>query len=469
MEKIEKLIKQLKINHIKFIIFLFIFSQNIPLSYCDYNIVVFDSHEYRAGHFAFNSNGDMIIEYSKDYYRLFYGLKKNGKYYFSNDTSTKEISIGNVIEGAKRYESKNIFVSVGNQQYLFSIGSSKSITELHNLDSGQYLFKSTDDFLGGQIYSYIFTILEIINNDKKEYIIAYINDRKYKLKKFYFTEYSLNLTLASLSEEYSIAYDNRIVSSFIMYSKIIVFFVNWEKKYEISVYDFNLNKLNTEPIILDSISDFNEGFGIFSKSYHIKDNLAFFIYFKSPTSKNIKVKIGNINNDYTFTKKLSRDITEYKFQYDVLLNDCVKVNEERFIYIGLAESTSEELSILLFDSYNNYDNMKIRLYEVNLNKKYEIQLEFSADIYNNILAFTSTVVNKGSNNQFSILMLFGYANGTDSNIDVSEYFMDDYINSSKNIVSKLIENVIIENNIFGYEIITDKIKLALIPEEILFL
>ena len=166
MEKIEKHIKKLKINSIKFIIFSFIFLQNILLLYFDYIIIVFNSQEYRAGHFTFNSNGDMIIKKYKNYSRLFYGLKKNGKYYFSNDTSTKEISIGNNVEGAKRYESKNIFVSVGSQQYLFSIGSSESITELHNLDSGQYLFKSTNDFLGGQIYSYIFFILLIINNLK---------------------------------------------------------------------------------------------------------------------------------------------------------------------------------------------------------------------------------------------------------------------------------------------------------------
>ena len=59
----------------------------------------FNSRFYRNGHFAFNSNGDMIIEYSYKKYRLFFGLKKSGKYFFIYDEEkeipTKEIEIHN--------------------------------------------------------------------------------------------------------------------------------------------------------------------------------------------------------------------------------------------------------------------------------------------------------------------------------------------------------------------------------------
>ena len=37
---------------------------------------------YRAGHFATNSKGDLIIEYSYLQYRLFFGLKRNGQLYY---------------------------------------------------------------------------------------------------------------------------------------------------------------------------------------------------------------------------------------------------------------------------------------------------------------------------------------------------------------------------------------------------
>ena len=42
---------------------------------------------YRAGHFAINTKGDLIVEYSSNQYRLFYGLKKNGKFFFPNVTN----------------------------------------------------------------------------------------------------------------------------------------------------------------------------------------------------------------------------------------------------------------------------------------------------------------------------------------------------------------------------------------------
>ena len=65
-----------------------------------------------------------------------------------------------------------------------------------------------------------------------------------------------------------------------MNSNIILFFINWEKKYEIYIFDFNLNKLSSgTTIIIDSISDFNDGYGIFSKGYHLKDNFVIFNYF----------------------------------------------------------------------------------------------------------------------------------------------------------------------------------------------
>ena len=91
----------------------------ISLTYCLQNLngmIVFNaSSHYRAGNFAINKNNDMLIEYSYQDKRLFYGMKQNGRYYF-NDTNgdpspTKEITIENNEDSSifQRYESKNIF------------------------------------------------------------------------------------------------------------------------------------------------------------------------------------------------------------------------------------------------------------------------------------------------------------------------------------------------------------------------
>ena len=74
-------------------------------------------------------------------------------------------------------------------------------------------------------------------------------------------------------------------------------------------------------------------------------------------------------------------------------------------------------------------------------------------------------------NYFSMLMIFGYPNGTDSTINI-EIFLNDIENSdpeiSCNFYEFLNENLTIENNIFGY-IQVDKIKLVSIPDEIIII
>ena len=75
----------------------------------------FENKEYRAGHFAMNSKGDIIVEYSYLQYRLFYGLKKDGNYYFPERTKEIEIT-SDILDSTiiRRYESSNLFVSLKN-------------------------------------------------------------------------------------------------------------------------------------------------------------------------------------------------------------------------------------------------------------------------------------------------------------------------------------------------------------------
>ena len=65
---------------------------------CFNNLLIFNNKKYRAGHFATKKNGDLIIEFSEDNHRfncsrLFYGLKRDGQYYFDNNMPTYELNI----------------------------------------------------------------------------------------------------------------------------------------------------------------------------------------------------------------------------------------------------------------------------------------------------------------------------------------------------------------------------------------
>ena len=86
------------------------------------------------------------------------------------------------------------------------------------------------------------------------------------------------------------------------------------------------------------------------------------------------------------------------------------------------------------------------------------------------MAFTATFLpTEGTHEQFiSIFLLLWYANGTDFDINIYPYLTDiDTYDSSNNLYNILIEKLVIDNNIFGYEKV-EQIKLVSIPEEIEF-
>ena len=124
-----------------------------------FNDLIIIKNYHRAGSFATNKKGDMIIEYSNDHEgllnkRLFYGIKKNGRYFFPNEEAYKEKEINNPVSTrniSARYEARNIFVSLEDdknkeKEYLFSTSAYKTLTELHDLDSDSYKSRETIDF-----------------------------------------------------------------------------------------------------------------------------------------------------------------------------------------------------------------------------------------------------------------------------------------------------------------------------------
>jgi len=157
---------------------------------------------------------------------------------------------------------------------------------------------------------------------------------------------------------------------------------------------------------------------------------------------------------------------EIDFDKDNRLNDFIEIRKNKLAYIGKSDDTI--FSIVLFDIYNDFKNMKVRLFQFDL-EEHKIETEFESFLYNDYLAISSTVSNKNtfSGSQYSIFVLFGYVNGTDDTIDINKYINKEITNQN-NLVSVLTENAIIDNNIFGYEILNDQIKLVHIPDHLIF-
>ena len=221
------------------------------------------------------------------------------------------------------------------------------------------------------------------------------------------------------------------------------------------------------------MSNTYSGTGIFFKSIYLNNKIVALIFFMDGDQGNsLSLKIFHIilkdNGDYNKELILDYNINKYNFQTSITLNDFIKFNNERLVFISTIEFTS--LYILVFDLYNNYTNLKIRVYKYQLTN-YKVVNELSAFIYNDYLVFSSTVkllISPG--NVYSIFMIFGYANETESSIiiDIYPYLSDtDNYDFSNNIITKLSEKLVIDNNIFGY-IPAYQIKLISVPNEIIF-
>ena len=453
------------------------------------NIISFES-KYRYGGFSLNSKGDLFIEFSKDNKRLFFGLKQNGSYYFKDnqklETSTKIFTIINQndqSETISQYESSKIFISLktsndDDKEYFLGLSTYTGYAELFDFENDYYSIVKAEQMIGYQIFSFVYSLLKMEEN----YICIYTRTMSLDgdcttLTKLSFSQKELSGNEKLKEETLQNNMRNRIISSFIKDSKIIVFYLNIDKKYVVEVFDENLNKRNNETVVIcdDQINSYNLGRGVFFKSIFLREDMTAFLYYlgeeKYPQLKVGNLKYQNINDYYFyyFEQKIIKNINEYEFNNDILKNDLIKIHKNRFSFISCSNDNTI-LYIVLFDLYNNDENLKTRIYQINFNNYYKLNIayEITSVLYNNYLAFSSSVYTNSIDDCFSILIIFGYNNNTDRTIDISSYLIDNNINNiNNNFIYKLKENITLDNNIFGYEI-ADKIKLITIPDEIMF-
>ena len=127
------------------------------------------------------------------------------------------------------------------------------------------------------------------------------------------------------------------------------------------------------------------------------------------------------------------------------LNDFVKINNNKLAFIyttyyytrdnyynKIKQTTnSRELCILIIHIYEKANFIFLNDYYINF-ETFVPSMQISAFSYNDYLLFSTTVMPQSGSllgedypEYISIFMIFGYANGTDSIIDISEYFYDE--------------------------------------------
>ena len=351
-----------------------------------------------------NNYGDLIAEYSVGNKRLFFGMKKDGNYYFG-DNITKEIEINNKANISRGY-SRIMFVknSIKDKEYLFSIGFESSNVEIYNIEEEKYLLLPSISFLGREIYSYWPELTELsLNDNKKEYLISYLyflydngddTRRDFVFNKFDFFDFELQPLDQSKEVIIEIHYvHQRISVSFVSDEKIFIFYLT-RPYFMLEIYDYNLQKISGSINIDKCLGDFPWHVVFFMYGSYLKDDYIFLLYYTIKKTLTIKVgKIGKENLNfqemiYSFIN--STVCNNVYLYYHVLYNECTKMSNERIAYVFRHETDETILNIILFDLYNNYQNMKIRIYKNTFNN-YKIKAHPTCITYNGLLVFSSTV------------------------------------------------------------------------------
>ena len=462
---------------------------------CFNDIIKFNNKKYRAGQICTNKKNDLIIEYSDESpgnSRLFYSLKENGRGFFQNEEIIKEMTLTND-KINNRYESINAFISLESdinkeKQYLLSISSYMSLTELHDMEEGTYQKWLTTDFLNIEENRYIlsprFTFLEWKNANV--YFLVFIQkagtdsqgqdfSNSYTIKKFSFKKEKDLIKINHLSQiEDKSMYNVRVITATFVdfYDILVVFYVKeTTKKLTAKFYNSTLTEISSS--IVDTI--IYPGSGLFLKIILIKaDYIATMFFMNEKDGSSIKISILQIQKDILnnfYIKKLSNYYgLGDSLKNDISLNDFYKINDDRFMFVSTSDYT--KLVIIIIETSNSYQSIKYKTFLFNLDSSsnnIKFTKELSIGMYNNFLLFTSTLSSKtaSAEDYFSYLIFFGYANGTDLAIDISPYMADINGYDSKNdLVKYLLEHASIDNNIFSYNLIR-KIKLISVPKEII--
>ena len=267
------------------------------------------------------------------------------------------------------------------------------------------------------------------------------------------------------------------------------------RKFYLNFYTSNLELyflIKEMPIYSTYLSNCNLR-KLFIKSLYLDDNLVIFIFYYSNSDDDEAFVFEMFRLNYQdqrieYFPQTTEDYyyNNFKVRYDFYesKSDFVKINNNRvvFIYTGFYYEKIEKrrleksklphnrmIGILLIDLS---DGIEINDYYIDFDR-YTPTMKISGALYNNFLLISS-IAKKKEGNYFhdcsdellSLFMIFGYPNGTDTTIDIREYFYNENPGTDKHkFIKFLLDNLTIENNIFGYVPLTF-VKIISFPEEI---
>ena len=447
------------------------------------NIIKIGTDNYRFVRFSLSSKGDMIVdssafpqygnenEYQK---KIFFGLKRNGRFYFKDENS-KETPFytltSNIAQPNNYPESCFIQISTNDdnngKEYLFSFGGNKA--EITDFEKGEVssaliisCYPGTKSSLIGSLFKSSY------KTDSKYYYIfsnTIVKDKKLYIIRDYFD--SSQISQIRTTESRILKYSNsRIVTCFETDEYRIICLYQNEDHY-LEIYGYSQSKEeNIIQTLLYNNREIEENANIFFKGIHFKKEVGVFMYYNSTISTTPiisfkyvdKSKLNMANyNDFGYI-----ELNKYKFNPGTLLNDIIKINYSK-ICICSTSLNKEILYLLILNLFDGDTKIMINYYAIEIYKlnSHKIYYDMKLFIYNNYITFGFSHCNLDQcektdpydyDLRYSSFIIFNYPNGTDNNLDLLDYLLNTQ-KDTNNFTINLSNNIIIENNIFGYQMI----------------
>ena len=453
------------------------------------NIIELGGKDFRYIRFSLNTKGDMVIDttaYPGNNERRFFGLKKNGRPYFKDENNKETPFYSLFVEGLENLNQQKVdgesqFIQITNKsnpnlhgkEYLLSYSRLDGYIELYDFENKNMSFMKTENFFNVSIYSEVGTFIKANTHQSNvtfDYIISFIF---YKNDKYRFTVIRCAFLSNNISKSYNKLYvkektnaNRRISSCFQTVSqKIVCLYQHNDFRYLMLVLDLiNDKQFNTT---LDSGENTVNDIYAFYKGIHLKNEIGFFIYYKSINYKNPQFSLKYVNstlgmNTYRYYNSLN--VSKSNFISLNTLNDIIKLNDTRLCFIAPTYN-KEYLNIVIFNLYNDDYILLLKYYIISFYSTYTIKFykDLRVFLYNDFISLAFSYCkqwqcSETSDYHYSSLIIFNYPNSTDESIDIVEYLyssnkkIEDFIFNIENKISYTIGN-----NIFGYEYVGIKI------------
>ena len=434
------------------------------------NIILVGEKDFRFVNLISSLNGELLLSTSSSFPnrdRIYFGIDPIGNPIFNDKSIIKKSVVRNVRNNnIYRYESQPGLIKINddnkqNKEYFINIGINKTYTEIFDYINYENNLIEIDysEIIDINIKSFYGSLINIFENDKNYYILAVISSQNNfiirKLNFYYDTNGDISCK-KEVSKSFN-SQENRIVSCYKTNENIIIcVYVNENGNYKIIAFKSDLESLNSIELKFVSPSII-----VFFKLIYLKNDYGLFCYYQGidndyPSIQILETKYNGCT--YYINLKNNIKLNEYFFNNFAMLTDIIKILDK--VYLVSTSQNKEILIIILINFYNDLD-YNIRYYLINIFELYKFKFlsDISISVYNNNLALafsfcSQKICNNDEDEHYTSLILFSYPHVINSNLDIINYLNDDKNNE---IIINLSNNVIIDNNVFGF--IFHKIKI----------